>query len=47
MIDLLGKRPFPERNDAFDKYLNDYETEKIRKEEEKNEKRNERKPSTN
>lgn len=35
MIDLLGKRPFPERNDAFDKYLNDYETEKIRKEEEK------------
>ncbi|CAD6639087.1 XXYS1_4_G0025640.mRNA.1.CDS.1 [Saccharomyces cerevisiae] len=47
MIDLLGKRPFPERNDAFDKYLNDYETEKIRKEEEKNEKRNEPKPSTN
>lgn len=47
MIDLLGKRPFPERNDAFDKYLNDYETEKIRKEEEKNGKRNEPKPSTN
>ena len=23
MINLLGKRPFPERNDAFDKYLND------------------------
>ena len=47
MIDLLGKRPFPERNDAFDKYLNDYETEKIRKEEEKNGKHNEPKPSTN
>lgn len=33
MIRMLGKRPFPERNDAFDKYLNDSETEKIRKSE--------------
>ncbi|CAG60717.1 uncharacterized protein GVI51_J01265 [Nakaseomyces glabratus] len=36
MINLLGKRPFPERNDAFDKYLNEAETEKIRKSEEQN-----------
>lgn len=35
MIELLGKRPFPERNDAFDKYLNESETQKIRKSEEK------------
>ncbi|SCU89804.1 LANO_0D06480g1_1 [Lachancea nothofagi CBS 11611] len=33
MIRMLGKRPFPERNDAFDKYLNDRETEKLRKSE--------------
>ncbi|SSD61799.1 probable Mitochondrial respiratory chain complexes assembly protein YTA12 [Saccharomycodes ludwigii] len=33
MIHLLGKRPFPERNDAFDKYLNSKETEKLKKEE--------------
>ncbi|CAI4048509.1 hypothetical protein SUVC_13G2230 [Saccharomyces uvarum] len=46
MINLLGKRPFPERNDAFDKYLNDYETEKIRKDEQRNGKDNELKPST-
>ncbi|CAI4048220.1 m-AAA protease subunit YTA12 SKDI_13G2190 [Saccharomyces kudriavzevii IFO 1802] len=46
MISLLGKRPFPERNDAFDKYLNDYETEKIRKEEQKNENHNESKTSS-
>ncbi|KOG97428.1 m-AAA protease subunit YTA12 [Saccharomyces eubayanus] len=46
MINLLGKRPFPERNDAFDKYLNDYETEKIRKDEQRNQKDNEFKPST-
>lgn len=36
MISMLGKRPFPERNDAFDKYLNDSETEKIRKSEQEN-----------
>lgn len=36
MISMLGKRPFPERNDAFDKYLNDTETEKIRKSEQQN-----------
>ncbi|EJS42380.1 yta12p [Saccharomyces arboricola H-6] len=47
MINLLGKRPFPERNDAFDKYLNDYETEKIRKDEQKNRKHNKPSPSTN
>lgn len=29
MIAMLGKRPFPERNDAFDKYLNDSETKKL------------------
>ncbi|KAL3241241.1 m-AAA protease subunit YTA12 [Nakaseomyces bracarensis] len=29
MINQLGKRPFPERNDAFDKYLSDAETKKI------------------
>ncbi|CCK70514.1 m-AAA protease subunit YTA12 KNAG_0E02550 [Huiozyma naganishii CBS 8797] len=34
MIHLLGKRPFPERNDAFDKYLNETETERIKKSEE-------------
>ena len=33
MINLLGKRPFPERNDAFDKYLNETELEKINKQE--------------
>ncbi|CCF55512.1 hypothetical protein KAFR_0A00740 [Kazachstania africana CBS 2517] len=32
MITLLGKRPFPERNDAFDKYLNKRETERLSKE---------------
>lgn len=35
MIRLLGKRPFPERNDAFDKYLNDKETQKIKQQENK------------
>ncbi|SCV00338.1 LAMI_0G04368g1_1 [Lachancea mirantina] len=35
MISLLGKRPFPERNDAFDKYLNEQETQRLKKEEEK------------
>ena len=29
MINLLGKRPFPERNDAFDKYLNDKDSKPI------------------
>ncbi|KAG0666531.1 Mitochondrial inner membrane m-AAA protease component [Monosporozyma unispora] len=29
MIAMLGKRPFPERNDAFDKYLNESETKKL------------------
>ncbi|KAM3163458.1 AAA domain-containing protein [Lachancea thermotolerans] len=33
MIRLLGKRPFPERNDAFDKYLNESETKRLRKNE--------------
>lgn len=33
MISLLGKRPFPERNDAFDKYLNESETDRIKKSE--------------
>ncbi|CAI4035564.1 hypothetical protein SMKI_13G2140 [Saccharomyces mikatae IFO 1815] len=47
MISLVGKRPFPERNDAFDKYLNDYETEKIRKEEQRDGKRDEFKSSQN
>lgn len=36
MINLLGKRPFPERNDAFDKYLNETETKRIEEEENKN-----------
>lgn len=36
MINLLGKRPFPERNDAFDKYLNESETKRIKKEENEN-----------
>lgn len=35
MINLLGKRPFPERNDAFDKYLSESETKRIKKEEDK------------
>ncbi|SCU94708.1 LADA_0G10528g1_1 [Lachancea dasiensis] len=35
MIRMLGKRPFPERNDAFDKYLNERETERLRRNEEK------------
>lgn len=34
MIRLLGKRPFPERNDAFDKYLNESETQRIKDQEE-------------
>lgn len=34
MIRLLGKRPFPERNDAFDKYLNERETKKLKDQEE-------------
>ncbi|CCD26395.1 m-AAA protease subunit YTA12 NDAI_0H02210 [Naumovozyma dairenensis CBS 421] len=33
MINLLGKRPFPERNDAFDKYLNASETKRLRNQE--------------
>lgn len=37
MIRLLGKRPFPERNDAFDKYLNESETRKLKDEEKRNE----------
>lgn len=40
MIRLLGKRPFPERNDAFDKYLNERETKKIREQEEKSDAKN-------
>ncbi|QLQ78151.1 hypothetical protein HG537_0A03980 [Torulaspora globosa] len=39
MINMLGKRPFPERNDAFDKYLNETETERIKKSEEDDKKR--------
>lgn len=39
MISMLGKRPFPERNDAFDKYLNESETDKIKKSEEENDER--------
>ncbi|SCU92305.1 LAFA_0F09406g1_1 [Lachancea sp. 'fantastica'] len=35
MIRMLGKRPFSERNDAFDKYLNEKETERLRKNEER------------
>ncbi|AAS50730.2 ABL041Wp [Eremothecium gossypii ATCC 10895] len=35
MIRLLGKRPFPERNDAFDKYLNESETRRLKEQEEK------------
>lgn len=30
MIRLLGKRPFPERNDAFDKYLSESETKRMK-----------------
>lgn len=33
MISMLGKRPFPERSDAFDKYLNESETKKIEQKE--------------
>lgn len=36
MINMLGKRPFPERNDAFDKYLNESETKKIEQKENEN-----------
>ena len=35
MINMLGKRPFPERNDAFDKYLNEAETQKLKDQERK------------
>lgn len=35
MIRLLGKRPFPERNDAFDLYLNERETKKLKDQEER------------
>lgn len=46
MISILGKRPFPERNDAFDKYLNGNETDRIKKSErETDEKSSEEKPS--
>ncbi|QEU62552.1 Yta12 [Kluyveromyces lactis] len=40
MIALLGKRQFPERNDAFDKYLNERETKKIKDQEAANELKN-------
>lgn len=36
MISMLGKRPFPERSDAFDKYLSESETRKIQRSEEQN-----------
>ncbi|CAR29208.1 ZYRO0G03212p [Zygosaccharomyces rouxii] len=36
MISMLGKRPFPERSDAFDKYLNENETRKIEEKEQEN-----------
>ncbi|KAK5779281.1 hypothetical protein RI543_003171 [Arxiozyma heterogenica] len=36
MISMLGKRPFPERNDAFDKYLNETETKKLEDQEKEN-----------
>ncbi|AQZ17721.1 YTA12 (YMR089C) [Zygosaccharomyces parabailii] len=36
MIGMLGKRPFPERSDAFDKYLSESETRKIQRSEEQN-----------
>lgn len=44
MISMLGKRPFPERNDAFDKYLNEAEAEKIKKSEEQDERADNERP---
>lgn len=40
MISMLGKRPFPERNDAFDKYLNETETKRLENQEKENNENN-------